>query len=286
MSVATPATDFISALDAPLRVIREDIRRWGPPMAVFSLTMAAVQIPGQFVVQAFSESIRRGDLPNPYSVALSLAIALPFLLILSILGYAAQFFCIADVTAGRPAGVWSSLRQTFSWSYAAAMIVHGLLGLLTAITCCVGGFLLLVPFAFIPAAAVDEGRGWNVAGRSIELAMLQTGPAWYDRPGWKVVALTAATLALSVGANAVVQLPMMVVMSWGTFQAISSGDLDRIQELGMVNPWLSTVTILLASGVQMFTTTYYLAGTFLIFRDARDRFEGRQLEAAIEGTTR
>jgi hypothetical protein len=50
-----------------------------------------------------------------------------------------------------------------------------------------------------------------------------------------------------------------------------------------VNPWIGAVTILLSSFMRVFTDAYVTAAVFLIYRDARRRFGGADLEAAIEG---
>ena len=152
-----------------------------------------------------------------------------------------------------------------------------------ALTCCVGGFLVWIPLGLIMPVALEEGVGVQALQRSVDLGMMRTGPAWHERPGWKIVALTLAYFVLSTAAGAVAQVPLLASMGWQFYDALTSGDPSQLATMGTVNPWAATVGMLLSATVRLFSDAYYWAGLFLIYKDARERAEGTALEAAIEG---
>jgi hypothetical protein len=51
----------------------------------------------------------------------------------------------------------------------------------------------------------------------------------------------------------------------------------------VVDPWLGTLGALAGAALQMFVYAYALAGPMLVFRDAREFYDGRGLEARIAG---
>lgn len=283
MSRSTPAVDFITALDAPLDVVRGDFGKWAPTLALLVYSGVLLQIPAQFANRWMVEDLQGGNLESVMGwmpvILGSTCVSLPFLL----LGIAAEGICIGHVVAGRPAGVVDSLRPLLSLNYWFALAISGVFSTIAAVSCCIGGFLVWIPLGMIMPVALEEGLGVQSVQRSVDLGLMRTGPAWHDRPGWKVVALTLAYMVLATAAGAVAQVPIFASMGWEMYDAITSGDSARLATMGSVNPWAATVGMLLGATVRLFSDTYYWAGLFLIFRDARERASGAGLEAAIQG---
>jgi len=281
---ASPATDFVTALDAPLDLVRRDFSKWAPTVAVFTYALVILNIPGQFAARWMMEEIQSGDpmvLATYYPVIMGGACcSYPLIFV----GFAAQAVCLAHVVAGRPAGLMDSLRPVFRLDFMMAYVVSLVVAILAFGTCCFGGFLIWVPLGLVLPTAIEEGTGFGAVSRSMDLSLLRTGPGLFDRPGWKLVALTFAWAVLQGAAGAVAQLPVLVTMGWEAWDALSSGDPEKLALLGSVNPWVSTLGSLLSGTVQLFTNAYFLGGSMLIYRDARELADGRGLEAAIEGS--
>lgn len=280
MSQHTPAVDFIAALDAPLDVVRRQLGKAAPTMAVLIFTGVLTQIPTQFVTRYMMADLQSGNLSAVfgwYSAILAAScVSIPLLLI----GVAAEAVCIGALVSGRPVDLLSTLRGTFRLHYLLATVLSWMFGLFMAATCCLGSIILL-PMGLLVPVSLEEGRGIDSIQRSMDLGMMRTGPAWYDRPGWKVLAVTVAYFVLAAAIGTVAQIPVFASMGWEVYDAVKSGDPQRIATLGSVNPWAATVGMLLGGAARLFTDTYYWAGVFLIFRDARERFAGEGLEAAI-----
>lgn len=287
MSRATPAVDFITALDAPLDVLRRDFGKWAPTLAILIYSGILLQIPAQFANRWMMEDLQSGEVEAMFAwlplILGTSCIAFPVLMV----GVAAEGVCVGHVVAGRPAGVMDSLRPLGTVNYWIALVISGTFsvigGLAACLTCGIGGLLVWVPLGLILPVALEEKLGLGSVQRALDLGLMRTGPAWYDRPGFKVGALTLAYGVLTLAAGAVAQVPVFGSMGWEFYDAITSGDPERLATLGTVNPWAATVGMLLGGAVRIFTDTYYWAGLFLIYADARERAGGAGLEAAIEG---
>lgn len=281
---ASPATDFVTALDAPLDVVRNDFSKWAPTLAVFVYAIVILNIPGQFAARWMMEEIKSGDpmvLATYYPVIIGGACCSYPLIFL---GAAAQSVCLAHVVGGRPAGLMDSLRPVFTAPFLLAYLVSLVVTILAFGTCCFGGFLIWVPLGLILPTAIEEGTGMAAVGRSMDLSLMRTGPGLFDRPGWKVVALTFAWAVLQTAVSSVAQVPVIASAGWEAWEAISTGDPEKLAMLGSVNPWVGTLAALLSGTAQLFTNAYFLGGLMLIFRDARELADGRGLEAEIDAS--
>lgn len=274
-----PAVDFIDAVDGPIEVLRRNIGTWAPTMAILITVSVLPNIPAQFAARSFMEDVAAGNLrwelmPVMY---LPLLIGLPLAFILG----AAEFHCVSNAMNGRPTGVLDVLRPCFRLKFLLAYFVYMVFACTGVMTCCFGGFLLFVPLGLVVAAATEEGLGADAIRRSVDLGLMRTGPNVLDRPGWKIVALMLSSYLLTVAGASAGQIPVLGSFAWEAYDAVTSGDPSRIATLGTVNPWASTVGILLTAGVRVFTDALFAAGTILIFRDAVLRQDAADLERAI-----
>lgn len=275
-----PSVNLIEAVDAPFTFLKQHFWDYAPTVLVGVLFGVLPALPSAFLA-TYLQNINPND---PASLALlPLAYIAPcFTYIGMALGYALEAACIANILAGRGGGLGEAAELLASvrfWvGYTAAALLNGI----GYAFCCFGGFLLVLPFGLIMPAVLEEKLGLEAINRSITLSLQKTGPELFDRPGWKAVAVLIVGTAVSIAFSQAVTLPIYLSMGNQLFEAIQSGNLQMLEQAGMVDPWVSITVSLLAVPGRVLTDTYGIAGMLLIFRDARARLDGADLERALE----
>lgn len=284
MSVPSPSTDIIAALDGPFVFARRRFAEYAPTVAICILLGVVPAIPQAFLGEHFQQLLTtQGGDPMDVLKVLPLMYIGPCVSILGLaLGFALEAAIIGNLIAGRGAGFGEALRVVGTGRFWIGWILAGFLNGIGWAFCCFGGFLLIVPFGLMVAGLVLEGRGIDCLQRSVELSFQKTGPGLFDRPGWKVAAVVVVSYTVTQAFAQAASLPLVISMFSNMFDAIKSSDPEAVQRMGMVSPWLTVATQILTAAARVFTDTYALAGAFLIFRDAAARQGGADLEKLIE----
>lgn len=283
MSDHTPSTHLLTALDAPFRFLRERFSDYAPTVSVLVVISAAVS-----AVQGFVTS--RNMLPtaggaDPFEGLKALpafyAMLLPGILIFAVCS-AAQAVCVGRVLANKDASLgacFGALASPRLWGpLIATLLVMGV----NLACCCYGGFLIMLPLGLILPAALDEDLGLSAIPRSFAVSMTRTGPEFFDRPGWKVVAVALAGWLAAMALGMVAAIPTYVVLGQAYFEAIKSGHPENITKAVASLPvWVTTANAVLGSFARVFPSVYGYAAVFLIYRDAVARVDGSDLEKMI-----
>lgn len=285
INAPSPATNVVAALDTPFRIAKERFGEYAPTIGVCTLLGAIPNVAQQFLVQEFQGAMSAND-PAALLSSLPLMYVGPCLGALGMaVGYALEASCVANVLAGRGGGLGEALRPVASGRFWLGYTLAAVFSGIGYACCCFGGFILLLPFGLMLPALLVEQQGVAALSRSVDLSLQRTGPGFFDRPGWKVVAAMAASMAVAMAFGQAAALPVYISMGSAFFDAIRSGHPELLQQ-GGVNPWAGTATVLMNAGVRIFTDTYGLMAVFLIFADARKRLGGADLARAIEETPR
>lgn len=282
----TPATHFAAALDAPFIFARQRFREYAPTIAICVLLGVLPGIPQAFIAQQFQTRMQGG---NPFeSLALMpLMYVAPCLTFLAmVIGLAVESACIANILDGRGGGFGAAVSRVRSGRFWSGYAVSAFLNGIGVAFCCFGGFLLVIPFGLMIGALLDENRGVDAIARSTELSLQKTGPGLFDRPGWKAAAVFVVAYVILMVLAQAAALPMYVSMGSTMFEAIKSGHPEAMQQAGMIDPWLQVVATLVNAVGRVFIDTYAIAGTLLVFRDAKDRLGGADLARLIDETPR
>jgi hypothetical protein len=285
MNEPSPSTDVVAALDAPFLFARTRFAEYAPTIAACVFLGVLPGLPMVFL-SAYVQGMAQTD-PTATLKLLPLVYVGPCVGVVGItLGYAMEAACIANILAGRDAGLGEAFSRIASARFWLAYLLAFLLNGIGHAFCCFGGFLLVLPFGLMVPSILEEGLGAEAVNRSMQLSLQKTGPGFFDRPGWKAVAVVAVSLVVAMAFTQAASIPLYMSMGSRIYDAIRSGNVDAIQQGGMVDPWVSIVTQLLQACARVFTDTYGIAGMFLIFRDARARLGGADLDRLIEETPR
>ncbi len=193
----SPASSFVVAADAPVGVLRNNLRRWAPFITVLGLTRMGLVVALGAAKKTESPELW-GTLATAAWVASGLAEALG--VGIGVEGDVPTVRKLA-AAAARPA-VWLAYLATGFWAMMACQ------GLPAAILVLIGRLL---------PVAMMERRGLGAVARAVRLALAPTGPRWHDRPVFKLAALVVLRVTFTAPLMAAAQLLVGVYHWTGIF---------------------------------------------------------------------
>lgn len=279
MTDRSPSTHLVTALDLPFRFLRDKFPAYAPTVGVLTAACLAANVVQAFLMEGFvadpEDPLRLYRSPLPM-----LGMGLQF----SVMGVAAtaRAVCVANALAGRDtslAACFAPLLRPRLW--APLLAAAGIVGI-HLMCCCYGASILLLPLGLILPAALDEGLGLRAIARSVEVSMWKVGPDFFDRPGWKVVAVRLAEYLVTMALGSMAAIPMFFVMGGAMWEAIASGHPELVtQSMQNIPMWVTMSMGILGTLFGVFPAIYGSAATFQIYRDAVARHDGADLERLI-----
>lgn len=162
----------------PARLLVRTADRWLPWVGGIAMVGALPEIAIQLALPDVMRGLGSMDAIASMDTELVLAalyavmVLLLFKLIFELASLMMAFVILADITSGRPPGLWSGLKRLASWRLQFAWLFAGMLEQMAISLWFVGGALLLVPFGLATTSAYEENNGFGSFGRSLRLGQI------------------------------------------------------------------------------------------------------------------
>ena len=283
-----------SWLDQPVHTLKAHWRQLQVPALAVLVTSLLMVLSAQLMSLVASTP---GAVPSPTQLAATLAVSigvLPVLVVLSELFSTAGLVLLEE---GRPLSVSGMVARALQGHVLLAvlmrLLLHGVLLVLTIVTCGLGivvwlGVLMYLPLV-VPVAMREGIGGVAAVRRSMQLVWWRPtgGPAMgsADRVvvGYHVVAgLTYAVAALP-------GLPSLVWNGLTLWGMVADGSLDASMlqsgalQAQLTPPMWLVVPVQLATSVMGLVATFYTQQLFLdLHRDLQDAREGHDFDRALD----
>lgn len=268
---------FQEILDRSVRFVRRELRALLPIPLVVQLPVGLVMAVVQLRVQ---DGLVPGTMPglDVYGPVFG-----SFLVsgLVTLLVYLAVYRAIGEHLDGkRPA-----LGEVYRWALAPrryfTLLLAAFLVLLGMVLLVAPGVVLLLYLGLIVPVIHEEGlAGLAAIGRSFALVRYNPRRRFVRSTALKVFLIYVVTSLVSYAVSVIVQLPVLVVSGLAGFRAATTGRGE------MTNPpWFVGMALLsqiLSIAVQAVVGLYAATALTLLYRDCRERMEGRALEQAIQ----
>lgn len=283
MTVRSPATSFVAALDEPWRWVRDHFSEWAP--VAFGLGVLGV-FPG-LLMQWFSAAFAAGTVPGAMPDLGSLA-GLGVSGTLSVFAYAViqlgSYVLVTRILDGERPRFGEVLRTALSLR----MLILGGLPLafiFMGFGCLVGGPVAAALLGFAPVAAAARSGTWGSTWTdAFTRATVRASPRDAGPPAYKLAAIALIWYGILSVVGQLAALPTFAWMGWKAINALGSNPLEAIQSLQASPPFaIGAATVLISAVLRPFSDLYLAAGVAILWRDVARVREGADLLAIVDG---
>ncbi len=180
---------------------------------------------------------------------------------------------------GAPLTIGAAYRAAIQARVLATTLLASVVVFVGLIFCIAPGILLLLYFAFvIPVLYEERLWGTRALGRSLQLVRYNPEKRFVRSTTLKVFLLGVIIFVVGYAVNFLVTLPFVVAGMVKMFRSVAAG--------GAVAPfvmpaWLLAVQNALTAACNGLIGLYSAAAFTMLYRDTRERMEGRDLEAGL-----
>lgn len=270
---------FRMLLDKAMNLTRRHFRRLFLP---FALPIAVVTGVFSLGYTTFLQRITTAGASNPKDLFggsfLFMGCSAVLLMIVLFFSYSALWAACAVAVSGRPLSIgdqWKFVFRPGVFGTLLLSVVAVLAGLVLFVA--PGIYVALLLALIVPVMVIEGERGVEALRRSITLVRYNPKEAFLAAPIVKVFVLWLASIPISWGLSAPVQLPysvLNVVLSFREAGAVG----------GFEGPllWLMVPTQVLSALVGVIVQMYFAMGVALLYTDIRYRRSGLDLVSALD----
>jgi hypothetical protein len=271
---STAFLSFFDVIDRPAYVVRRSFRTLYPVALAGSLASAVLGSLYQLALLGGAD-VDPGSMPAVMGLAYLVGLV-------GMIVYAVTMLAVFDgmrrVFDGESAGTFRCYREALRFRALMSLLLPGLALVVGWLLCCLPGIVVWVLIAFVPAIIVDERPfPTEVPVRSSDL--VRRGSTAGFRP---VLGVLVVGLLVTYAIQSIHSLPAAVVVWISSFSRLSSGEAIDPQQMQAEFAWINIVTTFVAAFIVPIGHLYVSAAVTTLFRQARERRDGAQLEEALQ----
>jgi hypothetical protein len=262
-------------VDLPFRLLRPHLLQFLLPLSAAFVVLAA---PFQI---ASAQGLFTVDPANPKLGSLAVFVGMAPL---ALLGYSmvsiTTNILVIDTFEGRAVDLASALRRAVTGQKVLVSIFLNL-GLILGSACCVvPGIAFTAYLSLAIPVVILEGRPAGASlQRGLDLVRGGRNGPWWGPVIARSVAAVLVMVTLQYALGTLVALPTLPYIFKAAFESAASGYTANVA--GAVPWWIQAISSLGQGAVYALVCLYDAAAMWLIYRYARERLEGTDLQAAI-----
>lgn len=273
-----PLLNLDDIIDRPVGLIRDRFRSLVIIPLAGGLPLALLSAVSQWLAglnQTHSQ-------PNPEDLAnVGLVLLLvPVSLVIQMLMALATFGAIQDLLAGTPITLKGAYRRAFQARYFFTYM-FSMLMIFCGFMCCIPGIAMAIGFGMlIPTMLAEDCSFRNGMLRSWNLTFYVPGGKLGQSAAIRVILVGVVYFAVTYSTTALLQLPLLLAHGFTEMKKVMAG--QGSQEFGQAQIMISAASAVIQALINAAMTTYTACALTLLYRDARERYEGVELGRQLD----
>lgn len=274
---------FRRLLDEILVPARRHFRQLFLPVAV---PVAACGVLAAVLQLGWLKALSADDVAS--ALPLLAGFLLAFLVVMAVYGVGFSALMVASLNAlgGRPAQMGRAWLWPLSFRVALTLFLTGVLYATSFLMCLVPALYVGPTLSFVVPVMVEEQRfGFAAIRRSFELTHTTATGRWLDSMWPRVLVFFIVGMAITYALGLSVQLPFILAQQLVIFRDAAAGQIVDPASVVSGTFWLQIPAQILGAFATTAAWLYWSFGIGMLYREARKRQEGADLQQAIAELT-